>query len=398
MPTVAVYAYSQTGQLHDALDALLAPLEQAGVRIERVTVRPDRPYPFPWPVRRFFGIFPEAVDDEGGVTPMTLDPPEPPRADLVVLGFQVWYLAPSIPVRSLLASRSFAGQDVLGVVACRNMWYSAALEVQRRLAASGARYTGTVAAIDTAPAGVTFVTTLSWLLRGVRKPLRRLPPAGVGPDELARLGRLGALIAERLGGRGTEVPAVSGAPATDLGGLAESAEAVDGADLVSAVSAILREADAAPVEVPIAAGDLIAGRAFRVWGRAVRARRSGFARAVLLTAFVGWLLVGIVLGLPILVLASTLGRSRLAAAVRSRLAPVLAPSPVRPTAGFEAGPAQTADPISTPTRAAALERNPARTAPAEAKPAPETAPKPSLAPPTKPSTAAPHRTTAPGRR
>lgn len=312
MPNLAVYAYSQTGQLHEALTALLAPLEKAGSRIEWVAVRPKVAYPFPWPLRRFFGVFPEAVDPEA-VVDIELDPPRQPRADLVVLGFQVWYLAPSIPVRSLLASRSFDADSVLGVVACRNMWYSAALDVRRRIEQRAGRYLGTVAAIDAAPAAVTFVTTLAWLLRGRRAPIWRLPPAGISASEITRLGELGEALAARF---------TADAANADTAGT----DTVAGAPLDERVRQVLAAHDAAPVDVPIAAGDLIAGRAFAVWGRIIRASTRRAWRVSLTLAFVASLLGAIVLGLPLLVLVSLLGRSRLDAAVRARLAPVLAPT------------------------------------------------------------------------
>ncbi|GAA3265654.1 dialkylresorcinol condensing enzyme [Dactylosporangium vinaceum] len=290
-PSIAVYTYSQTGQLDEVLSALLTPVEKAGARLTVVSVRPAAPYPFPWPVRRFFGIFPEAVDPAAAV-PVTLDPPQRPAADLVVLGYQVWYLAPSIPVRSLLAAAPFAGADVLTVVACRNMWYSAALEVHRLLTEGGARSIGTVAAIDAAPAPATFVTTLRWLLLGRREAFWRFPKAGVSDSELARLERLGEALAAAI---------IGGEP----------------------VAAALAPLDPAPVDVPIAAADLIAGRAFRVWGRLVRARTAPAARGLLLTAFVGTLAGAIVAGLPVLAATALVARRPLAAAVRRRLAPAL---------------------------------------------------------------------------
>jgi hypothetical protein len=298
-PRVAVYTFSQTGQLNEVLTALLTPAAKAGAEITTITVRPDVGYPFPWPIRRFFGIFPEAADPETTVG-FTLDPAVEPAADLVVLGFQVWYLAPSMPIRSLLAGRRFAGADVLGVVACRNMWYSAALDVQRRVADGGARYLGTIAAIDDAPALVTFVTTLRWLLAGRRAPFWRFPAAGVSAAEIDRMRQLGDVIAEALTG-----PDRTGEAAVDR------------------VRSALRVADPAPVDVPIAAGDLIAGRAFGVWGRLVRGRRSRLGRAAVLSGFVGVLCSSILVGLPILAAAAMVGRSQLDAAVRRRLAPAL---------------------------------------------------------------------------
>ena len=49
----------------------------------------------------------------------------------MILAYQVWYLAPSLPIRSLLRAHPEAvrNREVLTLIACRNMWYSAAIEV-----------------------------------------------------------------------------------------------------------------------------------------------------------------------------------------------------------------------------------------------------------------------------
>jgi hypothetical protein len=222
--------------------------------------------------------------------------------DLVVLAYQVWYLAPSLPVRSLLATPALAGRTVLGLVACRNMWYSAALEVARDVDRRGGRYLGTVAAIDDAPALLTFVTTLRWLLLGRREAFWRFPRAGVSAGELDRLRSLGEELATAL---------TTDRPGADRAWAAPVLE-------------LLRRRDAAPVVAPVAAADLIAGRVFRVWGRTIRRRRTRAARALMLSLFVGSLIAAILVGLPALIVASAVGRSRFRAAVRRRLAPAVA--------------------------------------------------------------------------
>ena len=65
-----------------------------------MVLRPRKPYPFPWPILRFFDTFPETIH---------LDPPElepfalpPGRFDLVILGYQVWFLSPSGPTAAFL--------------------------------------------------------------------------------------------------------------------------------------------------------------------------------------------------------------------------------------------------------------------------------------------------------
>jgi hypothetical protein len=311
-PRVTVYWYSQTGQLLESVSAVTDPLEKAGWDIRKVEVRPRDPFPFPWPLRRFFGVFPACVDPDGAPE-ITVRPPvaEDDDADLVVFAFPVWYLAPAIPMRALVGAepKAFAGRAVVGLVACRNMWYSAAVEVQRLLQAAGGRYVGTIAAVDTAPTGITFVTTLRWLLAGKREASWGFPRAGVGLDELDRLALLGERIAELA-------PEQAG-PASRTA----SEEA-----LADRVRDVLAAHDAAPVHPPLAAADLLAGKAFRVWGRVIRAagRPGEVQRTALTWVFVLWLTGAILAGLPALVVARVLFKAGLDAAVARRLAPVVA--------------------------------------------------------------------------
>ncbi|MGW0828474.1 hypothetical protein [Streptomyces sp. NPDC002845] len=318
-PRVTVYWYSQTGQLLESVSAVTDPLEKAGWDIRKVEIRPREPFPFPWPLRRFFGVFPASVDPDRAPE-ITARPPvaEDDDADLVVFAFPVWYLAPALPMRALAGAepKAFDRRAVVGLVACRNMWYSAAVEVQRLLQAAGGRYVGTIAAVDTAFAGVTFVTTLRWLLAGKREASWGFPRAGVGMDELDRLALLGERIAELTPAQ-PELAPEQAEPASRTA----SQEA-----LADRVRDVLAAHDAAPVHPPLAAADLLAGKVFRIWGRAIRAagRRGEVQRTALTRAFVLWLTGAILAGLPAVVVARVLFKAGFDAAVARRLAPVVA--------------------------------------------------------------------------
>ena len=195
-PRAVVYLYSQTGQLREVADALTAPLVARGWDIRWVDVQPRVAFPFPWPIRRFFGVFPAAVDPEALVElvePAGGFDTEP--EELVILAYQVWYLAPSLPIRSLLKAHPEAVRNrrVVSLIACRNMWYSAAIEVSGLLRSAGARRVEVVAATDTRRQSTTLVTTLRWLLTGRREPFLWFGRAGVGDAELARVAGVGAM-------------------------------------------------------------------------------------------------------------------------------------------------------------------------------------------------------------
>lgn len=324
-PRVTVYWYSQTGQLLESVAAVTEPLEKAGWDVHRVEIRPWDAFPFPWPVRRFFGVFPASVDPDAA-PPITVRPPVPENddTDLVIFAYPVWYLAPALPMRALVRAepKAFDGRAVIGLIACRNMWYSAAIEAQQLLRDAGARYVGTIASVDTASAGVTFVTTLRWLLAGKRDASWGFPRAGVGKDELDRLAVLGERIAELAPAQGGPAPErdMTGPEDADTSGPAHEDALAD------RVREVLAAHDAAPVNSPLAAADLLAGKVFRVWGRVIRAagRRGEVQRAALSGMFVLWLTGAILAGLPTVVVARVLFKAGFDAAVARRLAPVVA--------------------------------------------------------------------------
>jgi hypothetical protein len=274
-PRAVVYLYSQTGQLREVADALTAPLVARGWDIRWVHVQPRVAFPFPWPIRRFFGVFPAAVDPEALVelvAPAGGFDTKP--GELVILAYQVWYLAPSLPIRSLLKAHpeAVANRTVVTLIGCRNMWYSAAIEVAGLLRSAGARRVEVIAATDTRRQSTTLVTTLRWLLTGSREPFLWFGRPGIGDAELSRVANVGRSIAE---------------------------------------SGRCRQ-DAAPVVPKLAAADLLAGTVFRRWGATVRsARRLGtVAQAASLATFVLGLGFGIVIGLPLIGCAALAGGGR----------------------------------------------------------------------------------------
>ena len=246
-----MYLYSQTGQLREVAEALTAPLVARGWDIRWVDVQPRVAFPFPWPIRRFFGVFPAAVDPEALVE--LVEPAggfETEPEELAILAYQVWFLAPSLPIRSLLKAHpeAFRNRRVVSLIACRNMWYSAAIEVSGLLRSAGARRVEVVAATDTRPQATTFVTTLRWLLTGRREPFLWFGRAGVGDAELARVADVGRSIAES-----GQCPQ-----------------------------------DAAPIVPTLAAADLLAGTVFRRWGATVRSARRFGALAQAASLAISW--------------------------------------------------------------------------------------------------------------
>lgn len=198
MKRVLVVHFSQTGQLARIVRQLVSPLAGEVEVVEEV-LRPRAPYPFPWPLLRFFDTMPESV---------LLDPPalEPIRADgnfdLVVLAYQVWFLSPCGPVTAFLKSdegrRLLRGRPVVTVIGCRNMWLTAQETVKRLIHDAGGELRDNVVFTDDAPTMATLITTPRWLLTGKRDGFLGLPPAGVADADIAGADRFGHALVQAL--------------------------------------------------------------------------------------------------------------------------------------------------------------------------------------------------------
>jgi len=172
-----------------------------GINVHLEVLRPKQTYPFPWPFFQFFDAFPEAahlVAPE--LEPLSLTGEE--DFDLVVLFYQVWFLAPALPVTAFLqhplAPRLLKGKPVVTVIACRNMWLMAHEKMKGLLASTGARLIDNVVLTDASNVFATLITTPRWLLTGKQTGFLGLPRAGIAPKEILRARRFGLALQEAL--------------------------------------------------------------------------------------------------------------------------------------------------------------------------------------------------------
>jgi hypothetical protein len=199
---VLVLNYSQTGQLTEITQRILAPLEQDdSIAVHIETLRPVKPYPFPWGFFSFLDAFPEAAHMvPPPLQPLSLTGDE--DFDLVILPYQVWLLAPSQPITAFLklplAQKLLAGKPVITVIACRNMWMLAQEKMKGLLEACGARLLDNVALVDPSPTMASLWTTPFWLLSGKKDFLKLLPPAGVDAASVQASRRFGLALRDAL--------------------------------------------------------------------------------------------------------------------------------------------------------------------------------------------------------
>jgi hypothetical protein len=275
MTRVLVIHYSQTGQLTRVLHSMMGPLAaNPDVVVEWHDVVPQRAYPFPWGLLSFLDAFPESV---------SLDPP-PVRLggldadaqyDLVVLGYQVWFLSPSLPMTGFLKSphaRVLQNKPVITVVACRGLWVTAHRAMLGLLRDAGARLADNVVLTDQSPMWSTFITTPWWLLTGNKGPLLGLfPEAGINAEEIRRAARFGRALGEAL-------PRLANC---------EAGPFLDGLEAVKVNRLTL-------------IAERIGHRSFRLWGSLVRAagKPGSLARRPILLAYLCFLVIAILTIMP----------------------------------------------------------------------------------------------------
>ena len=162
---LAIY-YTQSGQFTEIIDSLTAPLVADGASLEKVIIKPVVDFNFPWTGKRFFSVMPDCV--LGVATELEPVAWNETAYDLIILGYQPWFLSPSIPSNSLLSLPEFRAllkdTPVITVSAARNMWLNAYDRIRKSLNEAGANLVGNIALIDKHPNPVSFITIFYWML------------------------------------------------------------------------------------------------------------------------------------------------------------------------------------------------------------------------------------------
>ncbi len=184
---IAVFYYTQTGQLLDILKSILSFPEKVGCKVTYKEIVPERPFAFPWNKDSFYEAFPESRA-EIPVKLKEIDFSDIEDADLVVLGYQPWFLAPSIPFASFIDEEKTAkylnGKKVITVVGSRNMWISAHISIKRRLDTYKCKWCGNIALEDRHNNYISVLTIFRWLIDGQKNASRYLPEAGVSEKDI----------------------------------------------------------------------------------------------------------------------------------------------------------------------------------------------------------------------
>ncbi len=199
---ILVVQYSQSGQLTDAVNSVTTPLSQSdAIELRTLTLSPEKPFPFPWPLIPFFNIFPECIYlDPPKLQPLDIDENE--KFDLIILAYQVWFLSPSLPVTAFLKSPEgknlLNNTPVITLIGCRNMWVIAQNAVSQLLKEAKAHLIDNIVLTDQGSTLASFITTPRWVLTGKKESFWSFPAAGIAEKEIKAASRFGYAIRDAL--------------------------------------------------------------------------------------------------------------------------------------------------------------------------------------------------------
>jgi hypothetical protein len=197
---LAIY-YTQSGQMGDIISSFTAPIAEAGATVEKVQVQPVVEYKFPWKGNHFFSVMPDCVLS----VPTALQPFELKEKsyDLVILGYQPWFLSPSIPSNSIINSAEFKAAlkdtPVITISAGRNMWLNAYDRIRKSLKDAGGKQVGNIALVDKHSNPISFITIFYWMLTGKKERyLNIFPKPGVSDEDIKNTSVFGEIVAKHL--------------------------------------------------------------------------------------------------------------------------------------------------------------------------------------------------------
>ncbi|MCB4808033.1 dialkylresorcinol condensing enzyme DarA [Tamlana sp. 62-3] len=204
MKQVLVLHYSQSGQLTEIVNNIVTDFKNDdAVELHYHNIELEQNFPFPWTKKDFFGVFPDTfLQHAKAVKPI-------PEAilnntyDLIIFGYQVWYLTPSLPISSFLQSESaktlFSGSKVVTVSGTRNMWIMAHEKVKKHLKSLNASLVGNIALVDRHINHISVITIVRWMFSGKKKKyLGLFPKPGVSQRDIDNAVKFGPVIKQHL--------------------------------------------------------------------------------------------------------------------------------------------------------------------------------------------------------
>ncbi|WP_109098368.1 hypothetical protein [Aquimarina sp. AU58] len=204
MKHVLVIHYSQSGQLTEIVKNIASPMASSEeIKVTYHKIEMENPYPFPWNKKAFFGVFPETFLQVPEKTKPLPEEITNQKYDLVILGYQIWYLTPSLPTTSFLntaeAKKILSGTPVITVIGCRNMWIMAQEKMKKKLNQLNANLVGHIVLTDRHLNHISLITISHWMFSGKKgNYLGIFPKPGVSQKDIDESVKFGHVISKHM--------------------------------------------------------------------------------------------------------------------------------------------------------------------------------------------------------
>ncbi|MBC9812832.1 hypothetical protein H9Y05_10150 [Crocinitomicaceae bacterium CZZ-1] len=199
MKKVLTIHFSQSGQLTEIVTNFAAQFQ--GVELDQQIIAPAKAFPFPWTTPVFFDTMPETVLEKG--VKLEENTYRYEQYDLIIFGYQPWFLSPSLPATALLKNERFKAilkdTPVITLIGSRNMWLNSQESVKKLITEAGGKLVGNVALSDRSNNLVGVITILHWMLKGEKtKKWGIFPKPGVSDADIEGVKQYGVLANEAL--------------------------------------------------------------------------------------------------------------------------------------------------------------------------------------------------------
>lgn len=185
MERILVVYYSQTGQLKKILKNFCQN-QGHGYIFDFIEITTSQ-YVFPLTWWKMFDMFPESVLQVP--CEISYNKPNLQKYDVIVLGFQTWFLHLSLPMLSFIRSQDFnsfvSKKKVCLIMDCRNSWKEAMKTMENAVITNGGNIIGKHVFSNTCGNFMGVISILNWFFTGKKKK-SFLPEAGVSQNEIER--------------------------------------------------------------------------------------------------------------------------------------------------------------------------------------------------------------------
>jgi len=201
MKKILVINFSQTGQLNAIIDNFLIPFKNSAIDIDRVFIEPKKPFPFPWSTKSFYDVMPETVLEQ----PIEIYAPKfkHNEYDLIILGYQTWYLSPSMPTTAILKNEQFCnllkGKPIVTIIGARNMWLNSQESVKALIKNAGGKLVANIPLVDKTSNLISVITIFYWLSTGKKdRKWGIFPLPGISDEDINESHIFGEKVVESL--------------------------------------------------------------------------------------------------------------------------------------------------------------------------------------------------------